>query len=103
MPVGRWVMRTAESVTLMCWPPCPLDRYVSTRRSFSSMSTSTSSGNSGQTKTEANDVCRRAAWSNGEMRATGREILTELIRQLGFDDILDEVLATTDVTTAMMP
>ena len=35
--------------------------------------------------------------------ATGQEILTELIKQLGFDDILDHVLATTDVTTAMMP
>jgi oleate hydratase len=35
--------------------------------------------------------------------ATGREILTELIGQLGFDDLLDEVLATTDVTTVMMP
>src|SRR5580698_1762931 len=34
---------------------------------------------------------------------TGREILTELIHQLGFADILDEVLATTDVTTVMMP
>jgi oleate hydratase len=34
---------------------------------------------------------------------TGREILTELIHQLGFDDILDDVLATTDVTTVMMP
>ena len=35
--------------------------------------------------------------------ATGREILTELVRQLGFDDILDEVLATTEITTVMMP
>jgi oleate hydratase len=35
--------------------------------------------------------------------ATGQEILTELIKQLGFDDILDHVLATTNVTTAMMP
>jgi oleate hydratase len=35
--------------------------------------------------------------------ATGREILTELIGQLGFDDLLDEVLATTEVTTVMMP
>ena len=26
MPVGRWVMRTAESVTLTCWPPAPLER-----------------------------------------------------------------------------
>lgn len=36
-------------------------------------------------------------------QATGREILTELVRQLGFGDILDEVLATTDVTTVMLP
>jgi oleate hydratase len=36
-------------------------------------------------------------------QSTGREILTEMVRQLGFDDILDEVLATTEVTTAMMP
>lgn len=34
---------------------------------------------------------------------TGREVLTELILQLGFDDLLDEVLSTTDVTTVMMP
>ena len=38
------------------------------RRSLSSISTSTSSGSSGQTNTDANDVWRRAAWSNGEMR-----------------------------------
>ncbi len=44
-------MRTAESVTLTCWPPAPLDRYVSMRRSFSSISMSTSSGSSGQTYT----------------------------------------------------
>jgi oleate hydratase len=35
--------------------------------------------------------------------ATGREILTELIHHLGYDDLLEHVLATTDVTTAMMP
>lgn len=35
--------------------------------------------------------------------ATGLEILTELVQQLGFDDILDHVLASTEVTTAMMP
>ncbi|MGO9027943.1 MAG: oleate hydratase [Acidimicrobiales bacterium] len=35
--------------------------------------------------------------------ATGEEILTELIHQLGFEDILDEVLDTTDVTTVMLP
>ncbi len=49
MPLGMWVMRMAESVTFTCWPPAPLDRYVSTRRSFSSTSTSTSSGSSGHT------------------------------------------------------
>jgi oleate hydratase len=36
-------------------------------------------------------------------RATGREILTELVHQLGFGDILDHVLATTEITTVMMP
>ncbi|WP_430332214.1 oleate hydratase [Rhodococcus sp. ACT016] len=35
--------------------------------------------------------------------ATGKEILTELIHQYGFEDMLDEALATTDVTTVMMP
>lgn len=35
--------------------------------------------------------------------ATGTEILTELVKQLGFDDILTHVLSTTQVTTAMMP
>jgi oleate hydratase len=36
-------------------------------------------------------------------QATGEEILTELIGQLGFDDIAEEVLKSTDVTTVMMP
>ena len=40
MPVGRWVMRTAESVLLMCWPPAPEARKVSMRRSAGLMSTS---------------------------------------------------------------
>ena len=35
--------------------------------------------------------------------ATGREILIETIHQMGFEDIMDEVLATTEVTTVMMP
>ncbi|OQP60447.1 oleate hydratase [Niastella vici] len=35
--------------------------------------------------------------------SNGKEILTELIHQLGFEDILTEVLDTTDVTTVMMP
>ena len=43
MPVGRWVMRTAESVVLTVWPPGPEERKTSMRRSFSSMVTSTCS------------------------------------------------------------
>jgi hypothetical protein len=39
MPVGRWVMRTAESVLLMCWPPAPEARKVSMRRSAGLIST----------------------------------------------------------------
>ncbi|MET3983085.1 oleate hydratase [Streptomyces sp. PvR034] len=35
--------------------------------------------------------------------ATGQEILTELLGHFGFDDIADEVRATTTVTTVMMP
>ena len=35
MPVGRCVIRTAESVLFTCWPPAPLARYVSIRRSAS--------------------------------------------------------------------
>jgi oleate hydratase len=36
-------------------------------------------------------------------QCTGKEILTELIFQLGFSDVADEVLASTDVTSVMMP
>ncbi|MGA5822037.1 oleate hydratase [Kitasatospora sp. NPDC094028] len=35
--------------------------------------------------------------------STGQQILTELLGQLGFEDIADEVRATTTVTTVMMP
>ena len=49
MPVGRCVRRTAESVLFTCWPPAPDDRYVSTRRSFSSISTSSTSSRNGVT------------------------------------------------------
>ena len=30
MPLGRWVMRIADSVLLTCWPPAPEERKVST-------------------------------------------------------------------------
>ena len=52
MPVGRWVIRTAESVVLTLWPPGPLLRKTSMRRSLSLISTSTASA-SGTTRTPA--------------------------------------------------
>ena len=58
MPVGRCVIRTAESVVLTLWPPGPDERYTSIFRSLGSMSTSTSSA-SGSTDTVAEDVCTR--------------------------------------------
>ncbi len=67
MPVGRCVMRTAESAVLTPCPPGPEERYTSTRSSSSLITTSTSS-TSGITATEANEVCRRLEASNGEMR-----------------------------------
>ena len=68
MPVGMWVRRTADSVLLTCWPPAPCERIVSVRTSFSSMSILMRSSTTGETTTLANDVCRRALESNGEMR-----------------------------------
>src|SRR6184192_4144088 len=46
-PVGRCVILTALSVVLTDWPPGPLERNTSIRRSLSSiwMSTSSASGN----------------------------------------------------------
>ena len=38
MPVGRWVMRTAESVVLTLCPPGPEERNTSMRSSLSGMS-----------------------------------------------------------------
>ena len=43
MPLGRCVIRTAESVLFTCWPPAPEERYVSMRRSSSSISTAPAS------------------------------------------------------------
>ena len=54
-PVGRWVMRTAESVVLTDWPPGPEERKTSMRRSLALISTSTSSA-SGSTSTPAAEV-----------------------------------------------
>jgi oleate hydratase len=36
-------------------------------------------------------------------QVTGAEIITELVHQLDFADILGDVLATTHITTVMMP
>ena len=58
MPVGRWVMRTAESVVLTCWPPAPDERIVSMRMSSLRISMSMSSA-SGSTATVAADVWMR--------------------------------------------
>src|SRR5581483_10380982 len=55
IPVGRWVIRTAESVVLTLCPPGPDDRYTSTRSSCSLICTSTGSA-SGTTSTPAADV-----------------------------------------------
>ncbi len=70
IPVGRCVRRIALSVLFTCCPPAPPERYVSTRRSFSSISTSMSSLISATTSREANDVCRRLAESKGLMRTS---------------------------------
>src|SRR2546429_5871131 len=69
MPVGRWVMRTAESAVLTPWPPGPEDRKTSTRISSSRTLTSTSS-TSGTTEADAKLVCRRREASNGEIRTS---------------------------------
>ncbi len=50
IPVGRWVIRTAESVVFTLWPPGPDDRNTSIRRSAGSTVTSTGSA-SGSTST----------------------------------------------------
>ena len=55
MPVGRWVIRTAESVVFTLCPPGPDERNTSTRRSFGSMVTSTGSA-SASTSTPAAEV-----------------------------------------------
>ncbi len=59
MPVGRCVMRIAESVLLTCWPPAPDARNVSTFRSAALISTSSISSTSGRIATVAADVWMR--------------------------------------------
>ncbi len=72
IPVGRCVIRTAESVVFTDCPPGPVERYTSIRRSFGSISMSSSeeSSSSGITSRLANEVCRRFCASNGEIRTS---------------------------------
>src|SRR3546814_5364591 len=65
-----WVMRTADSVLLTCWPPAPEDRYTSVRRSAGLMSISMLSSTSGDTNTEVKLVWRRLSESNGDLRTS---------------------------------
>jgi hypothetical protein len=69
MPLGRWVIRTAESVVLTLCPPGPEDRKTSMRRSFGSTETSTSSA-SGSTSTPAAEVWMRPCDSVTGTRCT---------------------------------
>jgi hypothetical protein len=68
MPVGIWVILTAESVVLTLWPPGPLDRKTSTLISFSGISMWSVLSMSGMTSTAAKLVWRRPWLSNGLMR-----------------------------------
>ena len=69
MPEGIWVMRTAESVVLTCWPPAPEARMVSMRMSSGRMSMSMSS-TSGSTATVAAEVWMRPDASVAGTRCT---------------------------------
>ena len=69
MPVGRCVIRTAESVVFTLWPPGPDERNTSTRRSAGSMVTSTGSA-SGMTSTPAAEVWIRPCDSVTGTRCT---------------------------------
>ena len=68
VPVGRCVMRTAESVVLTDWPPGPLERKTSIFRSFSGISMVSVCSMSGTTSTAAKLVWRRPWLSNGLIR-----------------------------------
>ncbi|KAG1525030.1 hypothetical protein G6F51_014386 [Rhizopus arrhizus] len=69
-PVGKWVMRTAESVLLMCWPPAPLARNVSMRRSLGLMTISDISSASAMMATVQADVWMRPCASVAGTRCT---------------------------------
>src|SRR5260370_37857471 len=62
--VGRWVMRTAESVLLMCWPPAPEALKVSMRKSAGVVSVGVVSSASGEEKTLGEGGGGRAVQTN---------------------------------------
>ena len=68
MPVGMWVMRTAESVVFTDWPPGPEERKTSTFSSDSGISMWSVVSMRGMTSTAAKDVWRRPWLSKGLMR-----------------------------------
>jgi hypothetical protein len=68
MPVGTWVMRIAESVLLMCWPPAPEARKVSVRRSAGIDLDLDLSSISGYTYRLAKLVWRPPEESKGDLR-----------------------------------
>jgi hypothetical protein len=70
MPVGMWVIRTAESVVLTLWPPGPEERKTSILSSFSGMSMWSVCSMSGTTSTAAKEVWRRPWLSNGLIRTS---------------------------------
>ena len=70
MPVGRCVIRTAESVVFTLCPPGPEERNTSTLMSASGISIESVCSISGTTSTAAKDVCRRPWLSNGEIRTS---------------------------------
>ena len=69
MPVGRWVMRIADSVLLTCWPPAPLGPHGVDLEIVGLISMSTSSA-SGSTATVAAEVWMRPCASVSGTRCT---------------------------------
>ena len=67
-PVGRWVMRTAESVLLTCCPPARLHGMC--QCGIAGSMVISMSGASGIICTAAKEVCLRLLVSNGEMRTS---------------------------------
>ena len=64
--VGICVILTADDVLLTCCPPAPEALYVSILKSSGLISISISSVISGNTSTDANDVCLLPPASKGE-------------------------------------